>query len=58
MAHTPQLANHPTGLTALATSALVIVAAKLGVDLTAEEAVVFVGLISAAVSYFTPRLAR
>lgn len=47
--------NHPTGLTALATSALVIVASKLGVELTAEEAAIFVGLVSALVSVFTPR---
>lgn len=47
--------RHPTGLTALATSATVIVAAKLGVDLTAEEAAIFVGLAAAIVSTFTPR---
>lgn len=38
--------QHPTGLTALAASAAVIVAAKLGVELTAEEAAVFVGLLA------------
>ena len=47
--------QHPTGLVALGTSALVIVAAKLGLDLTAEEAAVFVGLAAALVSKFTPR---
>lgn len=47
--------NHPAGLTALGTSALVIVAAKAGLELTAEEAAIFVGLISAFVSWLTPR---
>lgn len=47
--------NHPTGITALAASALTIIAAKLGLDLTAQEAAVFVGLAAAIVSYFSPR---
>lgn len=47
--------QNPTGLTALATSALVIVAYKLHVDLSALEAGVFIGLASGLVSYFTPR---
>jgi hypothetical protein len=47
--------KNPAGLTGLATSALVIVAAKCGLDLSAEEAGVFVGLAVGAVSYFTPR---
>lgn len=47
--------NHPTGITALAASALVIVAQKIGVDLTPEQAGIFVALAAAIVSYFTPR---
>lgn len=48
-------AQHPAGLTALIAGALVIVAQKLGVDLTAEEAGIFVALAAAIVSRFTPR---
>ncbi len=47
--------KRPTGITALAAAALVIVAQKAGVDLTAEEAGVFVALAAALVSYFKPR---
>lgn len=47
--------NHPTGLTALATSALVIVASKLGLELTAVEAGVFIGLLTAIASALSPR---
>lgn len=47
--------QHPAGLTTLAASAVVIVAAKAGLELTAEEAAVFVGLIGGVVSWLTPR---
>jgi hypothetical protein len=47
--------NHPAGITALAAGALVIVAQKIGVELTATEAGVFVALAAAIVSKFTPR---
>jgi hypothetical protein len=47
--------KRPAGLTALATSALVIVAGWVGLELTAEEAVVFVGLLTGIASYFSPR---
>lgn len=47
--------QHPTGLSALATSALVMLAKRLGVDLSVEEAVTIVGLVTALVSIFTPR---
>lgn len=50
------MSNHPTGLVALAASALVIIAGKVGLDLSPEEAVIFVGLAAAIVSKFTPRI--
>lgn len=51
----PKPNQHPTGITALATAAVVIVCEKAGVDLDAEEAAIFIGLAAAVVSYFTPR---
>jgi len=54
----PDPKNHPTGITALVTAAIVIVAQKLDLDLTAEEAAVFVGLAAAIVSWATPRFKR
>lgn len=45
----------PTGTAGVITAALVVIASKLGLDLTAEEASVIVGAIVAVVSYLTPR---
>ena len=47
--------KHPAGLTALATTALVMLAQRLDVELSADEAAVIVGLAAAVVSLFTPR---
>lgn len=50
--------NHPTGLTGVVTSALVVIASKLGVELTAVEASIIIGAVVAVVSYLTPRFQR
>jgi len=47
--------QHPTGIAALLSSAVVLVLARAGVDLSAEESAVVIGLVTAAVSIFTPR---
>lgn len=47
--------QNPTGLSAMATTVLVWVALKAGVEIPAEVAVSIVGLVAGAVSYFTPR---
>lgn len=47
--------DHPTGLTGLGVSAVLLIAVRLHVDLTATEATTIVGLAVALVSKFTPR---
>lgn len=47
--------QHPTGLAALAASAVILVAARFRVEITGEEAAVLVGLVAGVVSHFTPR---
>lgn len=47
--------NHPTGITAVVASALVIVAGKAGVELSVEEAATLIAAVTAIVSVFTPR---
>lgn len=51
------LQQHPTGVSTAVATLLVIVAAKLGVDLAAEEAALIVGAVATIVSKFTPRKA-
>lgn len=52
----PAAANHPAGLTGLLTTVVIIIAGKLGVELTAEEGAIFVGALVSIVSLFTPRV--
>ena len=47
--------QHPTGLAALGTSAVVLLLLRLGVELTPEEVTVLGGLVTALVSAVTPR---
>ncbi|MEH3055560.1 MAG: hypothetical protein PGN13_16405 [Patulibacter minatonensis] len=50
------LEKHPTGAAAVGVAALVVVAKKLGVDLTLEEGAVLWAAVTGAVSWLTPRL--
>jgi hypothetical protein len=50
------MSKRPTGITAAVASLLVIVAAQIGLDLSAEEAAAVIGALSAVVSWFTPRV--
>lgn len=47
--------RHPTGAAGSLAAAVVAVAAALGLDISAELAAAIVGLVTAVVSYFTPR---
>lgn len=47
--------QHPTGLATSGAAVLVIVFAKAGVDLSAEEGATIVGFVGAVVSTLTPR---
>lgn len=47
--------QHPAGLSALAATGLVLLAARFQVELSGEEAAVLVGLVAGLVSKFTPR---
>lgn len=51
-----QVQQHPTGLLTLAASAVILVAARFHVEISAEEASVFIGLVAGVASYFTPRV--
>jgi len=48
--------QHPAGLTACATTVLIWAATQGGIDLTPEVAAAFVGLLTAGVSWYTPRI--
>lgn len=52
MSHAKQ---HPTGLAGLLTSAVILIALRFHVEITAEEAAVLGGLVTTVVSIFTPR---
>lgn len=47
--------QHPTGLAALGTSAVVLVLLRLGVELTPEEVTVLGGVVAVLVSAISPR---
>lgn len=48
--------QHPTGLAALASAGLVLLAVRCGVEVSAEEAAIIVGLVGGIVSKFSPRV--
>lgn len=48
-------ANNPAGLSALAATVLIWAASLAGLVIPQEIAAAIVGLVAAAVSYFTPR---
>lgn len=50
-----QAAKRPTGLAGILAPAGVIIAKKLGVELSVEEAVILIGAIVGTVSFFSPR---
>lgn len=47
--------QHPTGIAALAASAVILAARRFHVEVTPDEAAVLVGLVAAVVSFRTPR---
>lgn len=47
--------RRPAGATAAISALLVLIAGRLGVDLTAEDAAIVIGGLTALVSLFTPR---
>lgn len=49
------LRQHPTGIAGVVAPALVVIAYKLGVELTVAEAAILIAPVVALVSYFTPR---
>lgn len=50
--------RHPTGISTVAVSAVLLIAKRIGVELSTEEALVIVGLVAGVVSKFTPRLPK